>query len=109
LSTPISSLKVAQKKEKASMAKQKVGKATIDTQKVAKVLANQKAEQERPFAWVYRAVDNEGTLLNDCNHPGAVAFAVGFYAPDGEWVEESKHNLPETAANRAHFLNGKIN
>jgi len=43
--------------------------------------------------WVYRQTDKQ-------------VWAVGFYAPDGEWIAESDHDDPDKAAFRVHWLNG---
>lgn len=31
---------------------------------------------------------------------------VGFYNPSGEWISESDHSTPNSAAERIHYLNG---
>ncbi len=36
------------------------------------------------------------------------SYTVGFYAPNGEFEPESKHDHPERAASRVHYLNGGI-
>ena len=33
-------------------------------------------------------------------------FTVGHYSPKGEWVAESDHDTPQSAAARVHYLNG---
>lgn len=33
-------------------------------------------------------------------------YSVGFYTPDGEWIEESLCETREEAAGRVHYLNG---
>ena len=33
-------------------------------------------------------------------------WTVGFYAPDGEWMPESDHDIKEDAVKKVHYLNG---
>jgi len=36
-----------------------------------------------------------------------VVYTVGFYRPDGQWVEESDWNIKAAAAKRVAWLNGE--
>jgi hypothetical protein len=43
--------------------------------------------------WVYQCI------------PGC-GYVIGYYAPNGDFVEESRDNSREAAAERVHWLNG---
>ena len=47
---------------------------------------------DRPM-WVYRQIE-----------PGL--WAVGFYSPEKEWIEESRHKTKDAAASRVRWLSG---
>lgn len=50
--------------------------------------------EEESIMWVYRKDNTNNRWL------------VGFYAPNGDWNQDSTYGSQEQAANRVHWLNG---
>ena len=58
--------------------------------------------------WVHRKIVEEfsvgvGQSQRNCS---LMKWAVGFYDPNKEWHEESRHASRDEAAARVHWLNG---
>lgn len=53
--------------------------------------------REAKRMWVYHAVYEGGRITH---------YEVGYYSPDRVWHVESRHDSPEAAAERVHWLNG---
>ena len=56
---------------------------------------------EERLMWVYRRLDTV-----ELRSEGDARWAVGYYAPDGRWHQDSVHADQDKAAARVHWLNG---
>jgi len=50
--------------------------------------------------------DGEGYIMWVYRHTERSTWAVGYYTPSGEWVNDSDHQTQSEAADRVHYLNG---